>query len=193
MNVLNWLGRRGMLAALPFIACIGVVSGIDTREPAPRFVAKTLDGERFTNEALKGRVVLLQFWATWRRYCRADQQAVDSIAGVSARAPGQPDGRHRSGARVELRVGIFRWVALHTAYERDRLFVDEQLQGPFAKWIHRHEFKELGVKTRLTDRIEYALPGGSFVNMLFGWVVNLGLVNMLAHRHRVTREVCERP
>ena len=86
----------------------------------------------------------------------------------------------------------FRWVALHTAYERDRLFVDEQIQGPFAKWIHRHEFEDLGVKMRLTDHIEYELPGGLFVNALLGWIVKLGLGNMFAHRHRVTKEICER-
>jgi ligand-binding SRPBCC domain-containing protein len=97
-----------------------------------------------------------------------------------------------AGARVEFRVGIFRWVALHTAYERDSVFVDEQIQGPFAKWIHRHEFEDIGVKTRLTDRIEYELPGGLLVNMLVGWTVSLGLRNMFAHRHRVTKEVCEK-
>ncbi|HYW45364.1 MAG TPA: SRPBCC family protein [Bryobacteraceae bacterium] len=97
-----------------------------------------------------------------------------------------------TGARVELRVGVFRWVALHTAYEKDRLFVDEQIQGPFAQWVHRHEFEADGARTRLTDRIEYELPGGSLVNMLFGWTVSLGLRNMFSHRHRVTKEVCEK-
>ncbi|MGC9951861.1 MAG: TlpA disulfide reductase family protein [Bryobacteraceae bacterium] len=49
------------------------------REPAPRFTAKTLDGEKFSNESLKGKVVLVQFWATWCQYCRRDQPAVDAI------------------------------------------------------------------------------------------------------------------
>jgi ligand-binding SRPBCC domain-containing protein len=98
----------------------------------------------------------------------------------------------KTGARVELRVGVFRWVALHTAYEKDRLFVDEQIQGPFAQWVHRHEFQADGARTRLTDRIEYELPGGSLVNLLFGWTVRLGLRNMFSHRHRVTKEVCEK-
>ena len=93
-----------------------------------------------------------------------------------------------AGVRVELRVGGFRWVALHTECEKNRLFVDEQSQGPFAKWIHRHEFEAVGSTTRLTDRIEYELPGGARVNSLFGWTVNLGLRNMFSHRHRVTRE-----
>ena len=80
-----------------------------------------------------------------------------------------------AGSRVELRVGFLPWVALHTAYQRNRLFVDQQIRGPFAKWVHRHEFEGLGDKTRLTDRVEYLLPGGSFVNAAFGWLVKIGL------------------
>ena len=97
-----------------------------------------------------------------------------------------------AGSRVELRVGLVRWVALHTTYEKNRLFVDEQIQGPFAKWLHRHEFEAVGSKTRLTDRIEYELPGGPLVNLLFGWAVRLALQNMFSHRHRMTRKaLCE--
>jgi ligand-binding SRPBCC domain-containing protein len=98
----------------------------------------------------------------------------------------------QKGARVELRVGVFQWIALHTAYERNRLFVDEQIHGPFANWVHRHEFEAAGPKTRLTDRISYELSGGPFVTMLLGWTVSLGLRNMFAHRHRVTKEFCEK-
>ena len=45
----------------------------------PAFRARTLDGESFTNQSLKGRVVLLQFWTTWCGFCRRDQPAVDEI------------------------------------------------------------------------------------------------------------------
>ena len=92
-----------------------------------------------------------------------------------------------AGLRVELSVGLVRWVALHTTYEKNWLFVDEQIQGPFAKWIHRHEFEAVGSKTRLTDRIEYEFPGGPLVNLLFRWAAHLALQNMFSHRHRVTR------
>lgn len=96
-----------------------------------------------------------------------------------------------TGARVELRVGVFRWVALHTAYEKNQFFEDQQIHGPFAKWVHRHEFEAVGPKTRLTDRVSYELPGGSLINALFGWTVSLGLRGMFEHRHRVTKEICE--
>ena len=95
------------------------------------------------------------------------------------------------GSRVELRVGFFSWVALHTLYEKNRLFVDEQIQGPFAKWIHRHEFEDVDGKTRLTDRVEYQLPGGPIVNVLFGRMVKPRLNRMFKHRHRVTKQLCE--
>ncbi len=95
------------------------------------------------------------------------------------------------GARVELRVGPVPWVALHTAYEANRLFVDEQAQGPFAKWIHRHEFEDLGIGMRLTDRVEFLLPGGPLANAAFGWLVKLALLQMFAHRHRLTKAFCE--
>jgi thiol-disulfide isomerase/thioredoxin len=51
----------------------------DEGHPAPRFSAKTIAGEKFTNESVKGKVVLLQFWATWCKYCRADQPMVDQL------------------------------------------------------------------------------------------------------------------
>ena len=37
---------------------------------------------------------------------------------------------------------------------------NEQIQGPFRRWIHRHEFEGIGGRTRLTDRVEYRLRGG---------------------------------
>ena len=97
------------------------------------------------------------------------------------------------GARVELRVAWFiRWIALHTAYERNHLFVDEQVQGPFHSWRHRHEFEAVGGRTRLTDRVSYALPGGPLVNALAPLLVSPGLSLMFRHRHRVTKHLCER-
>ena len=93
------------------------------------------------------------------------------------------------GAQVELRCGPIHWVARHTEFEQDRLFVDELIDGPFQLWVHRHEFEDLGDTTRLTDRIEYRVRGGVILNA----AVRPLLALLFGYRHRVTRRECESP
>lgn len=68
---------RRALSLLVLIAAAFAQS--DGREPAPRFNAKSMSGETYTNASLKGKVVLLQFWTTWCPYCRGEQPLVDKL------------------------------------------------------------------------------------------------------------------
>jgi thiol-disulfide isomerase/thioredoxin len=70
---------RGLLFSVFVFTALWSFAGSDAREPAPRFTAKTLDGEKFTNESIKGKVTLLQFWTTWCPYCRREQAFIDQI------------------------------------------------------------------------------------------------------------------
>jgi thiol-disulfide isomerase/thioredoxin len=72
-----------ILCGLMTLALLCTFAGADTR-PAPQFIARTLDGETFTNSSLSGRVVLLQFWTTWCPVCRQDAAAVDNIESAFA-------------------------------------------------------------------------------------------------------------
>jgi thiol-disulfide isomerase/thioredoxin len=65
--------RVSYLALMLLVFCATVYAEI------PRFSARTLDGEFITNDSLQGRVVLVQFWATWCGYCRRDQPIVDDL------------------------------------------------------------------------------------------------------------------
>jgi thiol-disulfide isomerase/thioredoxin len=51
----------------------------DDREPAPHFHAKTLEGEQFTNDSTKGKVILFQFWTTWCPYCKSEEALVNDL------------------------------------------------------------------------------------------------------------------
>jgi thiol-disulfide isomerase/thioredoxin len=61
------------------IFCTLAFAQSDEREPAPRFHARTLDGEQFTNDSIKGKVVLFQFWTTWCPYCKSEEGLVNDI------------------------------------------------------------------------------------------------------------------
>ncbi|RUR86591.1 SRPBCC family protein [Chlorogloeopsis fritschii PCC 9212] len=99
------------------------------------------------------------------------------------------------GAITEFRLAIgplpLRWLARHTEYEEYHLFTDEQISGPFESWVHRHKFESENGKTRLTDEISFALPGGQTAEFLGGWLVQVQLEAMFRYRHHITRQECE--
>jgi len=43
----------------------------------------------------------------------------------------------------------------------------------------------------LTDSIDFSLPGGKLVELLAGWAAKRKLNKMFAHRHAVTKRICE--
>lgn len=97
------------------------------------------------------------------------------------------------GARVELEIAVgplrIPWVAEHTEYVRDALFTDVQKNGPFRHWVHRHRFERLSVhESRLTDEIDFSLPGGALTDRALGWLVRGELRRMFRYRHRATLE-----
>jgi len=67
------INRRSLLLAMSPVLVLPAPG-------VPDFRGKTLDGTVFTKTSLKGRAVLIQFWATWCGYCRRDQPAVEEVA-----------------------------------------------------------------------------------------------------------------
>src|SRR5438132_13726224 len=71
----------------------------------------------------------------------------------------------RKGAEIEYEIrwlGIpVSWRTVITKYEPPVLFEDEQTDGPYTLWRHRHGFEEVEDGTVISDQVEYALPLGA--------------------------------
>ena len=95
------------------------------------------------------------------------------------------------GAISEFRLMLgpitVRWVAHHIECQKYSFFVDKQIEGPVDYWLHRHQFVVEHGQTRLTDSIDYQLPGGWLVELFLGWWVDSRLKDMFRYRHEVTK------
>ncbi len=104
----------------------------------------------------------------------------------------ESDGSIDPGSRVLLRMKAgpvsYRWLAEHKELNDNKSFTDEQLEGPFTLWRHKHLFETVDKRSsRLTDRIEYRLPFTGLLNNLPFMNINKKLERIFGYRHRLIR------
>ena len=73
--------------------------------------------------------------------------------------------RMRVGAVIDYRIGLWgvplKWRSEITAWNPPVEFVDTQLRGPYAEWVHRHRFIEMAPgSTLVEDYVRFRLPLG---------------------------------
>lgn len=94
----------------------------------------------------------------------------------------------RAGAHIDYRIRLrglpVRWRTEITSWEPGVRFVDEQMRGPYRRWVHTHSFRDERGGTRVDDRVEYALPFGALANFF----VARDLVRIFRHRVYAMRE-----
>ncbi len=98
----------------------------------------------------------------------------------------------KDGSRVvlEMKQGPFRrrWVAIHNNYVEGTQFADEQVQGPFAKWVHLHQFlPETDSASILIDHIDYKAPLGFIGQLVAGRFIFKTLDRLFSFRHTRTQ------
>ncbi len=102
-----------------------------------------------------------------------------------------------NGSRIVLRMkqGFWhiRWVAVHDDFIDGKEFRDTQVEGPFAKWVHTHQFESLTEKTsRLTDRVEYKALLGPLGDIVAGGYIAEKLKRTFTFRHTRTQNDLKR-
>lgn len=65
--------------------------------------------------------------------------------------------------RLRLHGIPVRWQSEITVWQPPRRFVDRQIKGPYALWVHEHRFADQNGGTIVGDHVEYAVVGGSLI------------------------------
>jgi ligand-binding SRPBCC domain-containing protein len=77
-----------------------------------------------------------------------------------------------AGTLIDYRLRLFGipfgWRTAITDWSPPDSFVDEQLQGPYRQWIHRHTFREMpDGSTLIADEVRYRLPFALLGEMVY--------------------------
>lgn len=95
-----------------------------------------------------------------------------------------------AGTRIAYRIKVrgipMRWESEITVWEPQTRFVDDQIRGPYRYWSHDHRFDKRDGGTDVTDRVSYAVPGGTLANFLF---VARNLRNIFEYRRQKLIEI----
>lgn len=100
--------------------------------------------------------------------------------------------RMAAGTLIDYRLRLFglpfRWRTRIALWEPPVRFVDEQLEGPYALWVHTHSFREVDGETRVRDHVRHRVPLYPVGELAYP-LVRLQLRRIFGYRTRRLRQL----
>ena len=97
----------------------------------------------------------------------------------------------KEGTKIDYKLKIHgiptKWTSLITNWNPKNEFADVQIKGPYAKWFHRHLFKELAEGVLLEDKVVYRLPLSRFGANIIHWLVRKDIEKIFNYRRSKIR------
>jgi ligand-binding SRPBCC domain-containing protein len=87
--------------------------------------------------------------------------------------------------RLRIRGLPIGWRSRITAWEPPHRFVDEQVRGPYRRWVHEHTFEARNGGTEVRDRVDYRAPLAFLTERL---LVRRDVERIFAYRQRKLEE-----
>ena len=85
----------------------------------------------------------------------------------------------------------FHMTSRITEFDGPRLFVDEQVRGPFKSWWHGHYFEPHERGTLMTDRVRYEAPFGLLGSLVDRVFLHRYMAGLLMERNRYIKDTLE--
>ena len=95
------------------------------------------------------------------------------------------------GAVIDYRLRLFGvpfgWKTRITVWEPPGRFIDDQISGPYALWVHTHTFEDRSGSTLIRDKIVYRLPFSPLGELVHP-LVRRQIERIFAYRQSVVRD-----
>jgi ligand-binding SRPBCC domain-containing protein len=97
------------------------------------------------------------------------------------------------GTKVDYQLRLhgipIRWRSEITEWDPPYKFTDVQIKGPYRFWKHEHFFTAESNRTRMIDRVEYAIPGWIFSPVVHSLFVKRDMKKIFDYREQKFLEI----